>query len=78
MSIISWNCRGAGKPATVRELRDLTKRFAPSILCILETQIEDSRVKSMVDSLGFNKSFAVSSVGRSGGLGVFWKRFNKS
>ena len=24
------------------------------------------------NSLGFNKSFAVSSSGRSGGLGIFW------
>jgi hypothetical protein len=26
----------------------------------------------LVGSLGFNKSFAVSSSGRSGGLGIFW------
>ena len=26
----------------------------------------------MADSLGYNKSFAVSSSGRSGGLGIFW------
>ena len=72
MSLLCWNCRGAGKPMTVRELRDLTKQFAPSVLCILETQIEGSRVKNMDGSLGFNKSFDVSSSGRSGGLGVFW------
>ena len=26
----------------------------------------------MVGALGFNKSFAVNSRGRSGGLGIFW------
>ena len=56
----------------MKELRELTKQFAPSILRILETQIEGSRVESLVGSLGFNKSFAVSSSGRSGGLGIFW------
>ena len=72
MSLLCWNCRGAGKPAAVRELRELTKQYAPSVLCILETQIEGIRAENMVGSLGFNKIFAVSSTGRSGGLGIFW------
>lgn len=72
MSLLCWNCRGAGKPATVRELRDLTRQLAPSIVCIVETQIEGSRVENMVGSLGYEKSFAVSSSGRSGELGIFW------
>lgn len=72
MSLLCWNCRGAGKPATVKELRDMTRQYAPSILCILETQIEGSRVENLSSTLGFNKSFAVSSSGRSGGLGIFW------
>ena len=50
----------------------MTEKFAPSVLCILETQIEGMRVENLAGSLGFNKSFAVSSLGRSGGLGVFW------
>ena len=73
MSLLCWNCRGAGKPATVRELRDLTRQLAPFIVCIVETQIEGSPVENMVGSLGYEKSFAVSSSGRSGGLGIFWK-----
>ena len=72
MSILSWNCRGAGNPATVKEVHDLTRRFAPSILYILETQIEGTRVENLVDTLGFNKSYVVSSFGRSRGLGIFW------
>ena len=72
MSFLGWNCCGAGKPATVRELRDLMRQFAPSVLCILETQIEGRRVENLVGSLEFNKCFVVSSSGRSGGLGIFW------
>ena len=72
MSLLCWNCRGAGKPATVKELRDMTRQYAPSILCILETQIEGSRVENLSSTLGFNKSYVVSSRGRSGGLGIFW------
>ena len=67
-----WNCRGASKPATVRELRDLTRQLAPSILCIIETQIEGSRVENLAGTLGFSDSFVVGSSGRSGGLSIFW------
>ena len=73
MSLFCWNCRGIGKAAIVRELRDFARHLAPSIICILETQIEGKRVENLVESLGYNKSFAVNSSGRSGGLGIFWK-----
>ena len=72
MSLLCWNCRGIGKAATVRERSDLARQFAPSILCILETQLEGSRVEQLAEGLGFNKSYAVSSSGRSGGLCIFW------
>ena len=72
MSLLCWNCRRIGKAATVRELHTLARQFAPSILCILETQLEGSRVEQLAEGLGFNKSFAVSSSGRSGGLCIFW------
>jgi hypothetical protein len=39
MSIYSLNYQGAGNASTVREFRDFVTKFAPSILCILETQI---------------------------------------
>ena len=29
-------------------------------------------MENLADTLGFNKSYAVSSSGRSGGLGIFW------
>ena len=73
MKTISWNCRGIGNPATARELRDLAKAYAPSILFIMKTQIDKYRVENLRYSLGFDSSFAVKSSGRSGGLGLFWK-----
>ena len=72
MNIFCWNCRGAGKAAIVRELRDLTKQFAPAVLCIVETQISKARVENLSDTLLFTHSYAVGSSGRSGGLGLFW------
>jgi len=73
MKTLCWNCRGIGDPATVRELRDLVEACAPSILCILETQLAKARVEGLAVSLGFSGCFAVPSNGRSGGLCIFWK-----
>mgnify|MGYP000877980489 CR=1 FL=1 len=72
MSIICWNCRGAGKASTIRELREIVKNFAPIVLCIVETQIEKSRVERLAASVGFDNGYAISSVGRNGGIGLFW------
>jgi hypothetical protein len=35
-------------------------------------------VEKLSKSLGFDFNFAVSSSGRSGGLGLFWNKKNKS
>lgn len=67
MSCISWNCRGLGNAATVKELRDLVKRVAPSMLCVQETQVHKARVEGLKTTLGFDHSFAVSSRGHSVG-----------
>jgi exonuclease III len=72
MSLFSVNCRGAGNASTVRELRDFVSKFAPAILCIQETQISKACTEALATSLGFDRSFAVGSDGRSGGLGIYW------
>jgi exonuclease III len=61
-----------GNAATVKELREIVKNFAPTVLCVLETQIHRARVESLKSTLGFDNYFAVSSSGRSGGLGIYW------
>jgi hypothetical protein len=72
MSILSTNCRGLGGAATVRELRELAKSHSPAILCVVETQLSKKSVDNLSRCLGFDNSFAVSSSGHSGGLGLFW------
>jgi hypothetical protein len=71
MSAMSFNCRGCGGAATVREIRNLANKYAPTVLFLLETQLHKIRVENLARSLGFDRSFAVSSSGRSGGLGLF-------
>ncbi|XP_071678252.1 uncharacterized protein [Lolium perenne] len=72
MSAISHNCRGLGGAATVKEIRDLVRRYAPTLLCVQETQLQKAHVEGLARSIGFDKCFAVSSHGRSGGLALFW------
>jgi exonuclease III len=71
MSCISWNCRGFGNATTVKELREITKKFAPCVLCVLETQVHKSQVEGLI-FLGFDNSFDISNNGRSGGPRIFW------
>lgn len=42
------------------------------MLCVLETQVHKARVEGLRSTLGFDNAFSVSSLGRSGGLGLFW------
>jgi exonuclease III len=64
--------RGLGKAATVKELHEFAKDAAPSVLCVLETQVHRSRVEGLKKTLGYANAFAVSSNGRSSGFGIFW------
>ena len=73
MKILSRNCRGIGDPATVCELRNLVELSSPSILCLVETQLQKNRVEGLHFLLGFDFSFAVGSRGCSGGICIFWK-----
>ena len=73
MRTLCWNCRGIGDPVTVRELRELIQECAPSVVCIVETQLLKQRVEGLTSMLGFEGGFAVASSGRSGGLAVFWR-----
>ena len=72
MSCLSWKCRGLGNAATVKELREIMRKVTPYVMCVQETQVHSSRVMSLKSTLGFDCAFAVSSLGRSGGLGIFW------
>ena len=65
MSCITWNYRGLGNAATVKELREIAKKFAPTVLCVIETQVNKARVEGLKGTLGYDNAFAVSSSGRS-------------
>ena len=37
----------------MKELRDLVKQVAPTVLCVLETQVHKARVESLKGTLGY-------------------------
>ena len=61
MSALRLNCRDAVKAAIVRELLDFVMKFAPTLLCIVETQIKGDRVESLASSLGYDNAYAINS-----------------
>ena len=77
MSCITWNCRGLGNTATVKELHEIAKKFVPTVLCVVETQVNKARVEGLKGTLGYDNAFAISSSGRSGGIGMFWNNDTK-
>jgi endonuclease/exonuclease/phosphatase family metal-dependent hydrolase len=72
MSCACWNGPGVGKAATVKELRDFARTYAPTVLCVVETQVHKVRAEGLKNTLGYDKSFAVSSSGRKGGIVIYW------
>ena len=77
MSCIKWNCRGLGNAATVKELREIAKKCAPTVLCVIETQVNKARVEGLKGTLGYDNAFVVSISGRGEGLGLYWNKNTK-
>jgi hypothetical protein len=70
---MSWNCRGLGNPSAVPTLRDLARKYRLNVLFLCETLVHANRIEEIRVRLGFDASFAVDKIGRSGGLAIFWK-----
>jgi exonuclease III len=56
----------------MNEVKNLVAQHRPVILCLLETQLDKSRLEKLARSFGYDNCYAVSSQGRSGGLAMDW------
>uniref|UniRef100_A0A2N9FSP0 CCHC-type domain-containing protein n=1 Tax=Fagus sylvatica TaxID=28930 RepID=A0A2N9FSP0_FAGSY len=73
MRLLSWNCRGVGRPPTVRAIKALARKEGPDVLFVSETKLKFPKVERLRLSMGFAESFYVDSFGKAGGLALFWK-----
>ncbi|XP_033134315.1 uncharacterized protein LOC117127769 [Brassica rapa] len=73
MSIMSWNCRGAGSDETVQYLQGLRRSIFPDFLFLMETKQKNSYMMGLQQSLGYDKMITVEPIGLSGGLALMWK-----
>ncbi|KAF7825904.1 reverse transcriptase [Senna tora] len=58
----------------VKELTDICVRFKPNFLFLSETKARNKKVEILRRKLKFDSMFVVDTVGRSGGLALFWKK----
>uniref|UniRef100_A0A2N9FR65 Reverse transcriptase domain-containing protein n=1 Tax=Fagus sylvatica TaxID=28930 RepID=A0A2N9FR65_FAGSY len=73
MKTIAWNCRGTNKNPTIRALKAMNKEHNPDYLFLSETKADERRIDIIRRRLGFYQCFCVPSLGKAGGLAMFWK-----
>ncbi|GLT72479.1 hypothetical protein SLA2020_444100 [Shorea laevis] len=73
MSLLSWNCRGLGKPRIIRDLCQLVEEKKPRFLFLMETKIRQNRMQIIRNKIGFASLLAIDPVGLSGGVAFLWK-----
>nr|GEW89154.1 putative reverse transcriptase domain, ribonuclease H-like domain, aspartic peptidase domain protein [Tanacetum cinerariifolium] len=64
---------GVGRPLTVSNLRELCRVHRPDVVLLLETKNKQNKLESIRWSTCFNGHFYVDSMGRSGGLALWWR-----
>ncbi|KAL0340133.1 UNVERIFIED_CONTAM: hypothetical protein Sradi_4530100 [Sesamum radiatum] len=73
MSLLVWNCQGLRGPWTIRTLGDLIRANNPSLVFLAETKCASRQVEVLKRKFELN-GVCVPSVGKSGGLAVFWDK----
>ena len=68
MNIIMWNCRVALKPNFQSHVRELARIHNPSILVVMETQVEGDRAKEITNRLPFDGVIHTDTMGFAGGI----------
>ena len=73
MNILIWNCRGAMKPQFRKIVMDLVEWHALMLMMITETRMSGARAVEMIESLPFDGSVVVDTIGFAGGIWLLWR-----
>ncbi|KAG7548894.1 Endonuclease/exonuclease/phosphatase, partial [Arabidopsis suecica] len=77
MSILSWNCQGAGSSETVQYIRGLRRQHFSDFMFLMETKQKLGYMSELKNSLGYDNLVTVEPLGLSGGLALMWKNSYK-
>lgn len=72
MICLVWNCQGAASISFRRTLKNFSRMYNASIVCLLEPKVSGSQANTICSSLGFEDWVRVEAVGFSGGIWIFW------
>ena len=72
MTLLAWNCQGLGRALTVKNLRDMVKRYRPSIVFLMETKCSSVKGSRIRMKCGFSHELYVNLIRLVGGLAVWW------
>ncbi|MCH82637.1 endonuclease/exonuclease/phosphatase family protein [Trifolium medium] len=67
------NDGGRWRRTEVPTLCDLVQKYRADVIFLCETLVHANKIEEVRVRLGFDASFAVDRVGRSGGLAILWK-----
>ena len=73
MSVLARNCRGLGSTSAMRLLTEEVRSKNPTLVFLVETKAQPSRIKGLQQKLELTQGIVVPSDGRSGSLTLLWK-----
>lgn len=72
MSLLGWNCQGAGSPLTGRNLKFLVNKYRPPLVFLSEIRANVVKIEKIRRRLGFAYAEYVPPVNTGGGLALWW------
>lgn len=73
MKILSWNCRGIGRPRAIRDLKANIRNLNPDAIFLSITLVQNVNISAIINRLGFSSFGNHPPIGKWGGLLVLWR-----
>lgn len=72
VSVVCWNCRGAGNDNFMRNFLDLKRVYRPAIVAILEPRVGGAVADRQCGGMGMSSWYRVEADGFRGGIWLLW------